>query len=133
MNTSLAKHTLSSSLITFFIACTAINPVSAQVAKFSGQCVVFIRTDAIFNQATIECKKNYVDTSAGYYDLGFVRACVRESTASDEAIRNAFNVIGQLEAQKFDSVKKTKGLAFACRQTDGLVQDMMNDAQGKAK
>jgi hypothetical protein len=126
-------HTFLSSLIMISMSCTAINPASAQQAKFSSECVVFIRTDAIFNHASTVCKKNYVDTSAGYYDLGFVRACVRESTASDSSIRNALAVIAQLEMQKFENVKRAKGTAYACQKTDGLAQDLMNDALGKTK
>jgi len=46
---------------------------------------VFVRANSIFIRATVECKRDYMDTSAGYYALAMTRQCARSIFSTVDA------------------------------------------------
>ncbi len=92
----------------------------AYSSQASGDCDdSFVKANAIFIHATVECEKNYMDSPAGYYALAMARKCIGlGETKMKEITKNAM--------LEFDHVKKVKGKKDACRWADS-VEKAVND------
>lgn len=78
----------------------------------------FLEANAIFIRATTYCKKNYMDTRAGYFALEKSRHCVGLPEAElMPKIQSAM--------QKLDSIVKSKGKQFGCRWVGDIEQSVL--------
>lgn len=78
----------------------------------------FMRANAIFIRATTFCKKNYMDSPAGYYSLAMSRQCSANMT--EEEIKLSF----KSAAQEVDNAAKKGGKVGACRFVDQVEQEV---------
>jgi len=78
----------------------------------------FIRANAIFIRASTYCRKDYMDTPAGFYALAESRHCfvLRPEAKMTSLARSAM--------LELDSVVKTTGRAAACRWVDNIERDI---------
>lgn len=82
----------------------------------------FISANAVFIHATVECKRDYMDTPAGYYALAASRECVHNGLEESK-----LTSIGTQAMTNFDNIAKQKGKAAACRWVDGLEKSIEED------
>ncbi len=78
----------------------------------------FIRANAIFIRASTYCRKDYMDTPAGFYALAESRHCfvLRPEAKMTSLARSAM--------LELDCVVKTTGRAAACRWVDNIERDI---------
>jgi hypothetical protein len=80
----------------------------------------FIRANAIFIHATVECKRDYMDTPAGYYALAMSRQCGELGEAK-------LMSIAKESMLQFDEIKHQKGKNAACAWADNLEKAIVRD------
>jgi hypothetical protein len=84
----------------------------------------FFRANAIFIRAATHCKKNYMDSPAGYYALAMTRQCAdlgEEKTLS----------LAREAMEELDRVAKRRGKAAACQWVDGVEREVTRAATGR--
>jgi hypothetical protein len=80
----------------------------------------YVKANAIFIHATVECNKNYMDTPAGYYALAMARKCNVRGTSY---LMN----LTKRSMLEFDKVKEKKGVDTACRWADNVAASVNSD------
>lgn len=99
---------------------TADEPSFGTPTQTNPQCDMrLIRANAIFIRATTYCKKDYMDSPAGYYALAMSRQCAVNMT--EDKINNSFLTA----ANEVDAVAKKGGRAGACRFVDQVEHEVM--------
>ena len=82
--------------------------------------MLFVEANATFIRATVHCKRNYMDTPAGFYALAMARQC--KSLREDELSK-----AGMAAMVKLDEIAKQKGKAAACKWVDDLEKSIVSD------
>jgi hypothetical protein len=96
--------------------------VIATAAPARADCTdLFVKANAIFAHATVECGKDYMDSPAGYYALAMARQCSGLEKSSLESIMGN-------SMKQFDDLAKQRGKRFACNWVDDLAKAIAHDA-----
>ena len=82
-----------------------------------------IEANATFIRATVHCKRNYMDTPAGYYALAMSKQCNHLSEGE-------FLAIAKTAMLRLDEMVKQKGRAAACKFVDKLEKSLIKDLKG---
>jgi hypothetical protein len=77
-----------------------------------------LRANAIFIRATTYCRKNYMDSPAGYYALAMSRQC-------KNLAENELKAISLEAMKKVDAAARRYGRAGACRFVDEVEQQVL--------
>ncbi len=80
----------------------------------------YLKANATFIRATVHCKRDYMDTPAGFYALAMSRQCAAMPEAELRAIAKAAMV-------ELDDIAKRKGKAAACKWVDDLEKEIVRD------
>jgi hypothetical protein len=80
----------------------------------------FVIANSIFIHATVECKRDYMDTPAGYYALAMTRQC---SQMGEDKLTAVF----KKAVSQFDEIKREKGKNAACAWVDKLERAIVQD------
>jgi hypothetical protein len=78
----------------------------------------FIRASAIFIRATTYCRRDYMDSAAGYYALSESRHCA--SVVSESEL---MSLTGSA-MKELDRIVKQRGKAGACQWVDGIEREV---------
>ena len=81
---------------------------------------MFVKANSIFIHATAECKRDYMDTPAGYYALAMARQC-------RELGEDRLTAIFKESILQFDEIKREKGKNAACAWADKLENAIVQD------
>jgi hypothetical protein len=81
---------------------------------------MFVKANSIFIHATAECKRDYMDTPAGYYALAMTRQC---SAMGEDKLKTIFKD----SILQFDEIKREKGKNAACAWTDKLEKAIVQE------
>jgi hypothetical protein len=84
----------------------------------------FLKANAIFIHATVECGKNYMDSPAGYYALAMSRKC--SALGEKNLTAKAMNAM-----REFDQVARQKGKQSACKWADALEKAVNVEKRGR--
>jgi hypothetical protein len=82
---------------------------------------IFVRANALFIHATVECNHNYMDTPGGYYALAMSRQCV--GTISEFTVK----AIIDAAFREFDALATRKGKRAACAWVYGVERAVEKD------
>lgn len=79
----------------------------------------FLRANAIFIRATTFCKKNYMDSRAGYYALAMFKQCkgIPKSEMMPKIVR---------AMEELNGMVKQKGSSVACRWVDEIERSVLD-------
>jgi bacterioferritin-associated ferredoxin len=77
-----------------------------------------LKANAIFIRATTHCKKNYMDTPAGYYALAMSRQCTQ---LGESRIRE----LAKTAMLELDQLAKEKGAKAACASVGNLEKTIL--------
>ena len=81
---------------------------------------MLVKGNSVFVHATVECKRNYMDTPAGFYTLAMTRQC-------SEMGEDKLMAILKEAALQFDEGKREKGKKAACEWVDKLEKAIVQD------
>lgn len=107
---SLALSTSASALLALVLT----SPAAAECDE------MFVKANSIFIHATAECKRDYMDTPAGYYALAVTRQC-------RELGEDKLTAIFKDAILQFDEIKREKGRNAACAWADKLEKAIVQD------
>jgi len=78
----------------------------------------FLKANAVFTRAMAYCKRDYLDSPAGYYALNKSREC---SDIAEVKLRS----IAMAAFKEFDNVRKQHGVKAACEWVDGIERSVL--------
>jgi hypothetical protein len=106
-----------------FIGCAAAALTVAAITstEAAADCEMqFLEANATFIRATVHCKRDYMDTPAGFYALAMTRQC--KDLSEEELFK-----VGMAAMLKLDGLAKEKGKAAACKWVDELEKAIVSD------
>lgn len=99
--------------------------VGTTAATAKAECNLdYVKANAIFIHATVECSKNYMDSPAGYYALAMARQCAALGESK-------FMPIAKQAMLDFDKTAKLRGKKTACAMADNLARAVRRDATAR--
>jgi hypothetical protein len=95
------------------------NNVANEKQTNTGCQLSMLKANATFIRATVYCRKDYMDSPAGYYALAMSRQCA-QSIDEDKLRAIAMEAMRQL-----DVIAKQMGRAKACNWVDGVEKEVL--------
>jgi hypothetical protein len=103
-------------LLTFFMTFLIIPATRAECDR------LFVKENALFIHASVECKKDYMDSKAGKYVLQMAKQCIGLG-------KQTIDAISMESMREFDTLVAQKGRGFACQMADEIENRVLQEAQ----